>query len=163
MAKTAGYSAKRLSEIAQCSDRQLRRYTIRVFGCTPHVLLLRLRLLPASMMLRQHRSVKRVSMDLGFKQISHFSREFKRCFGVSPRDFLEREDRLAAQLRDASGDVHLTARVPNELDRPETPNSCPNGKRHNCAAVRCGGIRFCQFTATPLEACPIQIHFVRYE
>ena len=34
------------------------------------------------------RSVKQVAFEYGFKQVSHFSREFKLCFGVPPLAFL---------------------------------------------------------------------------
>jgi AraC-like DNA-binding protein len=39
-------------------------------------------------MLKRFQSVKTVAFRLGFKQVSHFSREFKLQYGVSPTDFL---------------------------------------------------------------------------
>jgi AraC-like DNA-binding protein len=46
------------------------------------------RLVQAAKLLKRFRSVKTVAFRLGFKQVSHFSREFKLQYGISPTDFL---------------------------------------------------------------------------
>jgi AraC-like DNA-binding protein len=39
-------------------------------------------------LLKKQRPVKIVALDLGFKQLSHFSREFKRRYGLSPTAYV---------------------------------------------------------------------------
>jgi AraC-like DNA-binding protein len=46
------------------------------------------RLEAAGKLLQRERSVKVVAIDLGFKQLSHFSREFKVQYGLAPTEFL---------------------------------------------------------------------------
>jgi AraC-like DNA-binding protein len=87
-AEESGYHAAKIASDLGVSRRQLYRYTIAVFGRGPQEWLHDLRLLAAGQMLRDCRSAKRVALDLGFKQISHFSREFKLFYGLTPTAFL---------------------------------------------------------------------------
>jgi AraC-like DNA-binding protein len=43
-------------------------------------------------MLKKNRSVKTVCFQLGFKRVSHFSREFKSHYGIPPTEFLRWSD-----------------------------------------------------------------------
>jgi len=88
MARSSAYQVDPLSRKWGLSRRQLERYSRKIFGCSPQKWLKGQRLLMAGKMLTRQPSVKTVAIDLGFKQVSHFSREFKRYFGVSPRAFL---------------------------------------------------------------------------
>ena len=54
-----------------------------------------LRLGKAYESLKQGKSVKEASFDHGYKQVSHFSREFKNHFGISPSMLLTRNSPMA--------------------------------------------------------------------
>lgn len=54
------------------------------------------RLREASLRLQAGTPVKTVSDELGFKQLSHFSREFKRAYGLAPSKLLAQKRSHAA-------------------------------------------------------------------
>lgn len=87
-AEESGYHAGKVAISLGISRRQLHRYTLATFGRSPQEWLNDARLMAAGQMLMQTRYAKRVALDLGFKQLSHFSREFKRFYGVTPTTFL---------------------------------------------------------------------------
>ncbi len=76
VARQSRYRVKPLSEQLQVCQRQLRRYSWEVFGCSPQDWLDAERLTLAPDLLKEHRSVNRVAFELGFKHVSHFSRKF---------------------------------------------------------------------------------------
>jgi AraC-like DNA-binding protein len=80
----ARYRVAALAKLCGVSERQLRRYVESKFGQTPHVWTIVVRLEKAPQVLSQGELVKRVAIDVGFRQPAHFSREFKRHYGVSP-------------------------------------------------------------------------------
>jgi len=102
----AQYRSAALASMLRISRRQLHRYTHRLFGCSPQAWLDEQRLAAAAELLRRERSVKVVSYELGFKQASHFSREFKRRYGVPPARFVAWSDEEGAerQRRIRNGD-----------------------------------------------------------
>jgi AraC family transcriptional regulator len=57
---------------------------------SPHRFLLRLRLRHAATMLRAGAGVTTAALASGFENLSHFSRSFRRRYGVSPRDYPSR-------------------------------------------------------------------------
>ena len=99
MAWQSGYNSTVLSKNLQISTRQLHRYTRELFGRSPQDWLDEQRLKIAVGLLVKHRSIKTVTHHLGFKQVSHFSREFKFHYGVSPTEFLEWNDREGENVR----------------------------------------------------------------
>jgi len=88
VAQQAGYRSRALAKGLKVSQRQLQRYTQAAFGRSPQRWLDEWRLRAASNMLKKSRSVKAVAFSLGFKQVSHFSREFKRHYGQPPSTFV---------------------------------------------------------------------------
>ncbi|HTX21668.1 MAG TPA: helix-turn-helix transcriptional regulator [Candidatus Aquilonibacter sp.] len=88
IARSSTYRLDLLSKELGISLRQLERYTQEIFKCSPHRWLNERRLTEAGKMLRRQHSVKAVAYGLGFKQVSHFSREFKLYYGVSPKTYL---------------------------------------------------------------------------
>jgi len=106
MAEKSTYNATLLSKKLKVSPRHLCRYTHAFFGRSPQDWLNEQRLVRAGKMLKRLRSVKIVAFQLGFKQVSHFSREFKLQYGISPTVFLLWSERQAKlHLRKTSGRV----------------------------------------------------------
>jgi AraC-like DNA-binding protein len=98
----SGWRAARLATQLEVSRRQLQRYTRAMFHQSPQDWLDEQRLMLARYQLQKLRSAKRVAYELGFKQLSHFSRQFKRFHGLSPREFLacsDRAERTASGMR----------------------------------------------------------------
>jgi AraC-like DNA-binding protein len=98
MAQQSGFSARALSKALKISPRQLRRHTHAFFGCSPQAWLDRQRLGLAPGLLKQHRCIKTVTFQLGFKRVSHFSREFKSHYGLCPTDYIDWDDRQTFPL-----------------------------------------------------------------
>lgn len=91
-ALNCGFRVAPLAKELGISQRHLQRYTCLLFGRSPQDWLNDWRLILAAQMLKENRSVKWVALDLGYKQVSHFSREFKRFHKLSPTMFLARLD-----------------------------------------------------------------------
>jgi AraC-like DNA-binding protein len=81
---TCGYDAHRISRHLGISVRHLQRWFSTHMACTPCVWLVEQRLQRARYLLGASSSVKEVAYSLGFKQLSQFSRDFKRRFGHQP-------------------------------------------------------------------------------
>lgn len=84
LARSAGYRAAKLAELAQVSLRTLQRHFRAQYAQTVSDWLTALRLREAEDRIRAGDRVKEVALDLGYKQLSHFSREFKRAHGQPP-------------------------------------------------------------------------------
>lgn len=90
-AQHAGFHISALAADCRVSERQLRRFVESEFGIPPHVWMMGLRLRGAPLLLRQRLLIKEVAYQLGFKSADHFSRVFKRQYGVGPRQFRHSE------------------------------------------------------------------------
>ncbi len=84
LARTAGFKVARLARIAGVSTRTLQRHFRAEYRVTVSEWLTQARLKEASQRIKAGDRVKAVAMDLGYKQLSHFSREFKRVYGLPP-------------------------------------------------------------------------------
>jgi AraC-like DNA-binding protein len=100
-ARQARYRSGLLSEALGISQRQLQRIVKSCFGCSPYAWLNGQRLKSAGDLLKKCHSVKSVCFDLDFKQPSHFSRQFKRYYGLSPSTFLGRHGSQNGQPKEA--------------------------------------------------------------
>ncbi|MEL0629016.1 AraC family transcriptional regulator [Psychromonas aquatilis] len=59
----------------------------RIIGCTPQDFLFQLRLRKAADLLKRNQSVTQTCFATGYLNTSHFSRSFKKCFGVNPSQY----------------------------------------------------------------------------
>ncbi len=97
LAKTSGYSAQRLAKLLGIGLRQLERQFQESLGIPPQTYLNQLRQTEAVVLLRQPFSIKEMANQLGYKQPSHFSREFAKAHGLSPREFRRRMQKMSSQ------------------------------------------------------------------
>ena len=88
LAVTAHYDAKELAKLCALSTRQLQRNFIRDLKRSPQDWLNEQRIEAARRLLLSGGPVKRVAFELGFKQVSHFCRQFKFYNHVTPSQFV---------------------------------------------------------------------------
>lgn len=84
LAQKAGYRPGELAKICEISLRTLERFFQRKYNLTVGQWLKELRLARAYDGLKEGKQVKAVAFDFGYKQVSHFSREFKAFYGTPP-------------------------------------------------------------------------------
>ncbi|HWY74051.1 MAG TPA: helix-turn-helix domain-containing protein, partial [Verrucomicrobiae bacterium] len=108
-AALCGYSARQLAKLAQASRAHLGRCSQDLFGKSPQKLYDELRMRAAPEVLGRELSVKLAAGKLGFTQHSHFTREFKEFYRITPSKFLalphnEREElKFAARFSSTDG------------------------------------------------------------
>ena len=85
-------SCTALAELSGVSPSTVLRIFRKHLGCTPNGYMLRRRLEEAAALLGAGCSVKETALRCNFADSSHFSRTFRRHFGVSPSEF-RKEDR----------------------------------------------------------------------
>ena len=98
LAENARYRPSDLAALCQISLRTLERHFQKNYGVTVSLWLRELRLGKAYQGLLSGKSVKEVAYEQGYKQVSHFSREFKNHFGVSPSLLLPNHNRPERNL-----------------------------------------------------------------
>lgn len=84
LARSAAYRPVSLAATAGVSLRTLQRHFKSRYGITVSDWLKKVRMQEAAHRVRAGDRVKEIAIDLGYKQLSHFSREFKRKYGASP-------------------------------------------------------------------------------
>ena len=88
LAPMAHFDAKEMADLCQLSIRQLERDFHRQFSRPPQDCLNEQRLKAAEQMLLSGQPVKVVASELGYKQTSHFSRQFKLSHQMTPSQFV---------------------------------------------------------------------------
>jgi AraC-like DNA-binding protein len=84
LASVAKYRPRELARLVGVSLRTLQRHFSKSYEMTVSEWLRNVRLTEAYQRLVAGDTIKEVTIDLQFKQLSHFSREFKRMYGVPP-------------------------------------------------------------------------------
>lgn len=100
LAISARYDSRNLAELIKITPRQLQRIFRNEFGQTPQDWLNEQRILAAKQLLRTGEAVKKIALDLGFKQSSHFCRQFKILNGLTPSEFRNLATNSWMSLRD---------------------------------------------------------------
>ena len=94
LAEEASFRASELAGLCQISLRTLERHFQKHYGCTVSKWLRDLRLKKAYEGLMTGKAVKEVAYDTGYKQMSHFSRDFKSHYGIAPSMLLPTQARI---------------------------------------------------------------------
>ena len=77
-----------MAAVVGVSDAQLRRLCARALGASPRQVLCNLRLQSAAVLLRDpSMRVKEIQARVGIADASHFCRDFRDRFGVSPTEY----------------------------------------------------------------------------
>jgi AraC-like DNA-binding protein len=87
LAHEAKYSVSALAHVCGISVRVLERFFLVAFGCEPRQWLKELRLQRAIEILRDGSNVNETADRLGYHDRSHFSREFKKHYGLAPKNY----------------------------------------------------------------------------
>lgn len=82
------WTVSQMAAVLGVSDPQLRRICARQLGATPRQLLCGIRLQAAALLLRDPGlRVKEIQAKVGITDASHFCRDFRDRFGVSPSEY----------------------------------------------------------------------------
>jgi AraC-like DNA-binding protein len=84
LAHNANYGVHEIADRCEVSVRQLERFFRERTGESPHVWVNKVRQERAIAMLKDGFMVKEAAVNLGYKSVAHFSREFKRFHGFPP-------------------------------------------------------------------------------
>jgi AraC-like DNA-binding protein len=94
MAKDACYRVALLAQACNVTPRRMEQYFRSQFASSPRAWLRKVRMEHAATMLKHGEQIKEVAFECCFKQVSHFSREFKRYHGKSPKTFIVHRQRV---------------------------------------------------------------------
>jgi AraC-like DNA-binding protein len=86
-ASKARYRAILLARGLKTTPRHLQRYLKKTWGKSPKEFLWEFRMRSACRLIKDGIAIKEVAGIVGFKNSTHFSRAFKREFGVNPTEY----------------------------------------------------------------------------
>ena len=101
LARECLYDERLVARRCTVSVRQLQRYFLEDLGRTPKSWLNEQRMIAARNLLFEGLAVKMVASQLGFKQTSHFCREFKRSYRMTPSQYLVAKSDAAKRFVEA--------------------------------------------------------------
>jgi AraC-like DNA-binding protein len=84
LARAAKYRASELAKNSGVSTRELERFFLARTGRHPHEWLNELRQAQGRLLIDRGNGVKETAFELGYKHPAHFTRDFKRFYGMSP-------------------------------------------------------------------------------
>lgn len=88
LARECLYDEQLVARRCTVSVRQLQRYFLEDLGRSPKSWLNEQRMIAARKLLFEGQPVKMVASQLGYKQASHFCRQFKRSYRMTPSQYL---------------------------------------------------------------------------
>ena len=97
LALRTGFKAESLAHSCEISVRQLERYFLEAFRCSPKWWLRFLRVSLAAQLITQRQSGKEIASKLAFSSVSHFVSEFKKHYGCTPKDYLVESSQRTAR------------------------------------------------------------------
>lgn len=117
LAEAACFSAPALADRCGVSRRHLERHIRFLHSKSLGGWLLELRLRQSCRLLAQGWSVKETAYSTGFRQVSHFSRCFKRQFGIVPSAVMLRRDFSGASPSSTGSSQLLLPEMPAVIER----------------------------------------------
>jgi AraC-like DNA-binding protein len=97
-ARKAKYRVSLLAKQCGINERQLRRYFLSKFGCSPHVWMTERKFESVRSELSRGDLIKEVAATAGFSQSSNFSRQFKQLYRVPP-SLMRNDDADSSEVR----------------------------------------------------------------
>ena len=89
LAAKCGYRVDDMARKCRVSPRQLQRHFLLLFGSTPKRWLDETRARAAAEEIASGELAKTASINLRFKQASHFTKFFKRLNGLTPKEYID--------------------------------------------------------------------------
>ena len=123
-AEVTYYSPGKLAKACGVTLRQLERYFSNTAGKPPRLWLNDLRLQKALELIRSGHSVKEVAVALGYKERTHFSRQFWRVHGVAPSKCRKPQ---------------ITGSIPDKMSRKVTSIGLSIRRKREKVAIGCTG------------------------
>lgn len=92
-----------LSKVAGLSSFHLTRVFRKETGLPPHAFLINARIEKAKKLLAEGWSIAQTAYETGFTDQSHFTRQFKRTVGTTPKNYTEDRNRMNAPFPTRNG------------------------------------------------------------
>ena len=92
------YRIKELADHSRMHIRQIERRCQEELGRAPQEWLNEQRMIAARFLLLETESIKRTAMELHHKYVSHFCKQFKKFYGLTPTEYLLQQRNLNANV-----------------------------------------------------------------